>query len=172
MLVNLKTPHKQQYLIALKPMSLTEYINVNAICNLHLGKSPSSVIELTDTFVNNHITSDKVRHWYFIESLDISDLDASKQIGHVRWVFVMTLFFLRNPDVTYEEAIQITLIKGGDMDTNAAIVGGMVRAYQGIPEYMLHPVIEFDCTTDAFRSHLRPVAYSVKRIFAESVDGP
>lgn len=150
----------------------TNMIYVFAICHLLLGKSPGETIELTDTFVKNNITSDKVRHWYFIESLDISDLDATKQIGHVRWGFVMAFFFLRNSEVTYEEAIQMTLMKGGDTDTNAAIVGGMLGAYRSIPEYMLNPVMEFDCTTDTFRSHRRPKMYSVKRIFAESVSSP
>ena len=149
----------------------TNMIYVFAICNLLSGKSPQKTIWLTDAFVKNSVTSDKVRHWYFIESLGL-DLDSTKQIGHVRWGFVMAFFFLRNPEVTYEEAIQMTLMKGGDTDTNAAIVGGMVGAYQSIPEYMLNPVMEFDCTTDTFRSHRRPATYSVKRVFGESVDSP
>ncbi len=141
-------------------------IYVFAICHLLLGDKPEDVVNTTDTFVKNTITSDKVLNWYFTESLDISNLDATKQIGHVRWGFVMAIHFLRNPEITYEDAIKITLMKGGDTDTNAAIVGGMVGAYQGIPNYMLTPVMEFDCTTDRFRGHRRPQRYSVKRVLS------
>ncbi len=138
-------------------------IYVFAICHLLLDNPPAEVIHKTDTFVKNTITSDKVHQWYFTESLDITNLNATKQIGHVRWGFVMAFYFLRNPEITYEDAIKITLMNGGDTDTNAAIVGGMVGAYQDIPAYMLTPVMEFDCTTDGFRGHRRPERYSVKR---------
>lgn len=37
-----------------------------------------------------------------------------------------------NNDVTYGEALQRMLLKGGDTDTNAAIVGGMMGAAVGI----------------------------------------
>jgi ADP-ribosyl-[dinitrogen reductase] hydrolase len=139
-------------------------IYVFAIIHLLKGVLPQKVLELTTQFVTNEITSEKVKTWYFEESLDITDMDASRQIGHVRWGFVMAIYFLRNPDIRFEEAIKITLIKGGDTDTNAAIVGGMVGAYHKIPEYMLKPVLEFDCTTDSFNHRIRPAEYSVKKV--------
>ncbi len=143
-------------------------IYVSAIINLLNGVSPQETLELTNNFVNKHITSEKVKKWYFEESLDISEMDATRQIGHVRWGFVMAIYFMRNPDIGFEEAIKITLMKGGDTDTNAAIVGGMVGAYQVIPEYMLMPVLEFDCTADG-RHHKRPAEYSVKRVIGHLI---
>jgi len=95
-------------------------------------------------------------------------MDATRQIGHVRWGFVMAIYFLRNPDIVFDDAIKITLMKGGDTDTNAAIVGGMVGAYQVIPEYMLQPVLDFDCTADG-RHHKRPAEYSVKKVIGHLI---
>jgi ADP-ribosyl-[dinitrogen reductase] hydrolase len=143
-------------------------IYVCAIIYLLKGKSPQETLELTNDFVSRQITSDKVKKWYFEESLDISEMNATRQIGHVRWGFVMAIYFLRNPEIGFEEAIKITLMKGGDTDTNAAIVGGLVGAYHVIPEYMLQPVLDFDCTTDG-RHHKRPAEYSVKKVIGHLI---
>jgi ADP-ribosylglycohydrolase len=80
----------------------------------------------------------------------------------------MAIYFLRNPEINFEEAIKITLMKGGDTDTNAAIVGGMVGAYKQIPEYMLKPVLDFDCTAEG-RHHKRPAKYSVKKVIGHLI---
>lgn len=145
-------------------------IYIFAIINLLRGKTPIETIQLTDEFVDSdNITSEKVKYWYFEESLDISELDSTKQIGHVRWGFVMAIYFLRNPQINFEEAIKITLMKGGDTDTNAAIVGGMVGAYHKIPEYMLYPVLDFDCTSSG-RHHKRPAEYSVKKVIGHLIE--
>jgi ADP-ribosyl-[dinitrogen reductase] hydrolase len=144
-------------------------IYVFAIIHLLLGKNPNVVLDLTNIFVNEHIKSEKVKEWYFKESLNITELDATRQIGHVRWGFVMAIYFLRNPNISFEDAIKITLLKGGDTDTNAAIVGGLVGAYQEIPEYMKRPVLEFDCTTWG-KHRNRPGKYSVKRVIDNLID--
>jgi ADP-ribosylglycohydrolase len=143
-------------------------IYVFAIMHLLQGKSPTDVIKLTNDFVDEEITSEKVQYWYFEESLDISAIEATRQIGHVRWGFIMAMYFLRNPNINYEEAIKITLMKGGDTDTNAAIVGGLVATYHIIPEYMLKPVLEFDCTIKG-KHHMRPNKYSVKKVIGNLI---
>jgi ADP-ribosyl-[dinitrogen reductase] hydrolase len=144
-------------------------IYVFAIINLLRGKSPQETLQLTINFVNLYCISETVKYWFFSESLDISNLDATRQIGHVRWGFVMAIYFLRHPEITYDEAIKITLMKGGDTDTNAAIVGGMVGAYQKIPDYMLKPVLDFDCTLEIGRHHKRPAEYSVKKVIGHLI---
>ena len=143
-------------------------IYIFAIVHLLQGKTPNEVITLLNTFVKDKVTSPKVRQWYFVESLDITNLDATKQIGHVRWGFVMALYFLRNSDIDFEEAIKITLTKGGDTDTNAAIVGGLVGTYHKIPEYMLKPVLTFDCTANG-KYPKRPAEYSVKNVIGHLI---
>ena len=39
----------------------------------------------------------------------------------------------------------MVLQRGGDTDTNAAIVGGLVACYQPVPEAMKEAVARFDC---------------------------
>lgn len=139
------------------------------IVNILMGKSPKEVLNLTTNFVNDPLNniSDKVKYWFFEESLNISELNCKKMIGHLRWGFVMAIYFLRHPEIDFEEAIKITLMKGGDTDTNAAIVGGMVGSYHNIPEYMLKPLLEFDCIKGSNygrKGHIRPKTYGVKYI--------
>ena len=51
----------------------------------------------------------------------------------------------------YFDAIKYTIKEGGDTDTNAAIVGGMIGAlvgYNGIPTFMTDKVVNFDCVNN------------------------
>jgi ADP-ribosyl-[dinitrogen reductase] hydrolase len=96
-------------------------------------------------YVNYHVFS-KVKDWFNVDSLDITDMICTNNIGHVRWAFTLAIYFLRN-NTPYEEAIKSTLMKGGDTDTNCAIVGGLLGALHGIeniPCYMKDPVLAFD----------------------------
>ena len=143
-------------------------IYVYTLINLLRGISPPDALKYTNEFIEMNEFSEKVRHWYFEESFDISHMNCTIQAGHVRWGFVLAFYFLRNPEITYEQAIKITLLKGGDTDTNAAIVGGLVGAYHNIPKYMLQPVLDFDCTTVSQKHHTRPIEYSVKNVLKNS----
>lgn len=151
------------------PSSVCQEVNaiyVFTLINLLRGVSQKDAIQYTDEFINLNDFSDKVKEWYFTESIDITHMNATVNIGHCRWGFVLAFYFLRHPDISYEDAISVTLMKGGDTDTNAAIVGGMVATYQDIPKYMLNPVLYFDSSID-FRldsknGHVRPIMYCVK----------
>ena len=137
-------------------------IYVFAVINLLRGIAPAEVIKRINEFIEVNHVSPKVREWYFRESHDITDMNAKQQIGHCRWGFVCAMYFLRHPEISYEDAIRTTLMKGGDTDTNAAIVGGIVGAYQTIPSYMLHPVLRFDCVDPVPSGHSRPSEYGIK----------
>lgn len=139
----------------------TNAVYVLAIFLLLLGMGPREVLEEVEEYVNESVTSEKVRTWFFEESLDICELNCGISIGHVRYGFVMAMYYLRHPEVTYEDAIYQTLLKGGDTDTNAAIVGGLVACYQSIPSYMLEPVLNFDCTMEG-RQQTRPRNFGLK----------
>ena len=136
----------------------TNSIYVYTIVNLLRGVPTHRVLEYTNEFVIMNDFSPEVKHWYFNESMDISEMKPTKQIGHVRWGFVMAFYFLRNPTFLYEDALAITLLKGGDTDTNACIVGGMVASYQTVPAVLKYPVFQFDCTK---QHRIRPKEYSV-----------
>lgn len=65
--------------------------------------------------------------------------------GWVRWGLVLAFHHLRR-GTPFEDSIRLTLLCGGDTDTNAAIVGGMAGALHGaaaIPDSMLRPVLEY-----------------------------
>ena len=68
------------------------------------------------------------------------------RIGSVIIAFSLAFYFLKN-NHTYEDAIFDTLMTGGDTDTNAAIVGGLVGArwgVDGIPSEWITKGIRFD----------------------------
>lgn len=107
----------------------------------------------------------KVRGWFFEESLDLESLVCSKLAGHVRWAFTLSIHFLRQ-NTGYEAAIRLTLLKGGDTDTNAAIVGGLMGALHGdgaIPDHMKGPVLAFDCSVST-PARRRPVEFKSDQI--------
>ena len=82
------------------------------------------------------------------------------------------MHFLRNNE-TYENAIFKTLMKGGDTDTNAAIVGALIGTLHGansIPEYMRTPVLSFNVDDpkldDNNHGYTRPKMYSASNALA------
>ena len=90
-----------------------------------------------------------VRAWISDSARPLEAIDCCRvNIGHVKHGFTLALHFLRACS-GYEDAVRETLARGGDTDTNAAIVGGMIGALHGrggIPAYMLDPVMRFDPT--------------------------
>jgi ADP-ribosyl-[dinitrogen reductase] hydrolase len=125
------------------------------------GLSHQEIIKEVDVFVDsNAVLSQAVKQWYFKDSIDITDYSCKENIGHVKHAFVLAMYFLRHPEISFQEAIRLTLLKGGDTDTNAAIVGGLVAAYQPIPEELSRPVIEFSALKiSRGKGHLRPDIY-------------
>lgn len=106
-------------------------------------------IHVIEQYINNNIISESVNNWILYDSklsyLEIAK-NVTKNIGWVRHAFILAFHFLRNK-VDYEEAIMKTLMCGGDTDTNACIVGGLMGALWGeskIPLYMKLPVLTLD----------------------------
>ncbi len=74
-------------------------------------------------------------------------MDCSKNIGYLKIAFFWSFYYLKN-NTSYEEAMRDILLKNGDTDTNAAIVGGLLGA-QGInviPKTWVEKVISYDST--------------------------
>ena len=51
-------------------------------------------------------------------------------MGWLKVAFCYSFYYLRNK-YSYEDAIRDILLKGGDTDTNAAIVGGLIGCVHG-----------------------------------------
>lgn len=116
--------------------------------------------------------SPMVKDWLESSSKPLKDLaDCRINAGHVKHAFTLAFHFLRKRS-SYEDAIRETLKLGGDTDTNACIVGGMIGALHGlhaIPDHMTGPVFEFDPVTYDIKKtligHRRPAVYKASNIF-------
>jgi ADP-ribosylglycohydrolase len=117
--------------------------------------------------------STKVKSWLDDSIKPLNELaDCRVNAGHVKHAFTLAFHFLRKK-ATYEDAVRETLKLGGDTDTNACIVGGMMGALHGlsaIPTYMIDPVMKFDPTTHDAKKNLmgyrRPAAYRANNLFS------
>lgn len=142
-------------------------VYVYALLLLLGGMAPGEVVKQLDAYVADQVQSECVHNWYYQESLDISEMNCNHQEGHVRWAFVMAMYFLRHPEIGFEEALKTVLKKGGDTDTNACIVGGLVACYQEIPRALSDPVLAFDPSQEGRGHRWRPKVYSVRGVFLQ-----
>lgn len=129
------------------------------------NRKQHAIAQVENYISNNHVHP-KVIEWFKESHLaSAENLDCTVNIGHVKYGFMLAFYHLHH-GTHYEEAILDTLMRGGDTDTNAAIVGGMVGALHGIqdiPSYMKDPVFNFDCTQPLAahaKGHTRERIYS------------
>jgi ADP-ribosyl-[dinitrogen reductase] hydrolase len=106
------------------------------------GMQPTEAFRLVGEYAMQTVADQTVLKWLFNDSQDIVALNCRENIGHVRWGFTLAFYFMQNPHIDFEEALRITLLKGGDTDTNAAIVGGLVGCYRDIPDRLKEPVMK------------------------------
>jgi ADP-ribosyl-[dinitrogen reductase] hydrolase len=101
--------------------------------------------------IKNTIANEKIMEW-FNEATALKNLcnyNSITNCGHVKHAFIFVIYFLKHiANYTYQDALVEVLKCGGDTDTNAKIVGNLFGAYYDncIPEYVLNPVLQFDCT--------------------------
>lgn len=110
----------------------------------------------------------KTRAW-LATALTREPDECTTNIGHVKHAMQLAFYHLARQS-SFEDGIRDTLMRGGDTDTNAAIVGGMLGALHGvnaIPKYMLRPVLLFDCSKHdpmvSGNGYRRPAEYSASR---------
>ena len=89
------------------------------------------------------------------------DLNCREKDGWLQRAFVLSFFYLSRHRAYnqkdqeaqfFKDAMRSIIREGGDTDTNAAIVGGMIGALVGlskIDETMRNKVLSFDCTKPA-----------------------
>ena len=104
----------------------------------------------------------EVSSWLY-DAADNVKTDYFPQIGFVKIAFTHDFrHLLLGSD--YETAISETLLGGGDTDTNACIVGGLIGtavAIDGIPEKMSHSVLNCDTSLG---KHPRPAFLHPKQV--------
>jgi len=116
-------------------------VYVYACVHLLRGVPPTDVWSKVGKYAIENVQNTNVLRWLFNDSQDITRMEVYKQGGHVRWAFTLAMHFLQNPAIDFTEALTVTLLKGGDTDTNAAIVGGLVGCYQPLPAQMANAVL-------------------------------
>lgn len=93
--------------------------------------------------------------------------DVTHNAGHVKHAIALTVRHLR-AKTPFRDAIYDVIRRGGDTDTNAAIVGAAMGALHGeVPEELLRPVVEFDATKPPGKKYThqqRPAWLSVTRL--------
>ena len=129
----------------------------------HSGDNTGCLAYLDDKLKQININN-TVRQWYKDSAADNLNniVNALHNIGHVKHAFILSFYYLRKK-TEFTTAIKETLMRGGDTDTNAAIVGGMMGAlhgYDAIPEALKMAVLEFDCCANGIRK--RPDFVSAK----------
>ena len=123
----------------------TNALYTYAMTRLLLGCSPAETVDCVDRMAGERCA--EVQRWVEESKREWGRSDAQVLIGHVRHAFVAAFWFLRRPEIGYEDAVRRILMRGGDTDTNAAIVGGLVACYQDVPEAMKKAVAAFDCVS-------------------------
>jgi len=95
----------------------------------------------------NKNANDEVKGW--IADAKAHNLpDAKKDSGFIKIAFIFAFSHLLKKS-SFSDAIQQTLLAGGDTDTNACIVGGLIgalRGREGIPDRMANAVLQCDTT--------------------------
>ncbi len=72
----------------------------------------------------------------------VEEIVVRKKCGWVKTAFCFAFHYLKN-EVGFEEALSDMLIRGGDTDTNACIVGGLLGAHCGYSNLPAHIVESF-----------------------------
>jgi ADP-ribosylglycohydrolase len=134
------------YVLALRHLILCPKDNLGAIkaASEYLKHNNAEVLQWLDDAANSNLPA------------------ATPQAGYVRYGFTYAFHYLEFA-FGYRQAILETLAMGGDTDTNACIVGGLVGAYNGlngIPKQALEKVLA--CKTEYGQP--RPEAYTIKDV--------
>jgi len=134
------------YVIAIRHLILSPKDSVGAIdaARSYLGKYNSEVMQ------------------WLQNALDGELPEAQPQAGFVKIGFTYAFHFLFH-DYGFKQAIIETLARGGDTDTNACIVGGLLGALNGFDKLPKLPLTKLlDCNTQ--KGQPRPDDYTISGV--------
>jgi ADP-ribosylglycohydrolase len=93
----------------------------------------------------------EVQEWLLTDSQQpLESIPCLESAGFVKHAFTLAFHHLRR-QTPFVDGIEQTICRGGDTDTNAAIVGGMLGALWGagaIPDWMTGPVLAYEGRED------------------------
>ena len=111
-------------------------------------------------YARDYARNNLMHEWFLDLEMDPPKMfPATKQIGFLKIAFQHSFYYLKS-EMTYKEVIADMLLKGGDTDTNAAIVGGLIGAADtvaGIPEEWKQAMLDFRCETKEDSSKFRGI---------------
>jgi hypothetical protein len=103
---------------------------------------------------DNGLSSFSLHKWF--DEIEKKELpNAEVNIGNLKIAFCYTFYFLwiastkKDYKGFYEDCMKKTLLLGGDTDTNAAIVGGVIGAlvgFEAFPRDWVETILTFDCS--------------------------
>ena len=127
-------------------------------------------IDYIKQYIKDHSTfiHPDVQKWFDQSQVDKLDytFDPEKNIGWVRWAFMLSFHFLRKGN-SFETTLYDVISYGGDVDTNACIVMGMMGAFHGItgiPKPLKDKALSFNCE-DTKQGIQRPQHYCTRIVF-------
>ena len=105
---------------------------VYAVAIAHLIQNPGDGMGAFEAAESYSATSacEEVKAWFEESKADCSDLNCKQMMGFAKWAFILSFWHLGKSS-SFVEALSHALGRGGDTDTNAAIVGCMMGALHG-----------------------------------------
>lgn len=93
------------------------------------GDQGPALYEHAVEYARAHTLAPEISTW-LADAREAPPADLSAQMGWVRWAFTLAFHHLR-AETPFEAALVDTVRRGGDTDTNAAIVGALLGGVQG-----------------------------------------
>ncbi|TNV79665.1 hypothetical protein FGO68_gene3774 [Halteria grandinella] len=128
------------------------YLYCFAIKQLIITGNPEIAFKATTQEAKHHKIDPTLSQWLFlIEIGEVENFPQPSQDpqGFLKIAFVWAFYYLK-VGMPYQDAIYDILQRGGDTDTNAAILGGLLGARDGLsklPTFMVDSVLSFRCDT-------------------------
>eukprot|EP01017_Pseudomicrothorax_dubius_P014490 TRINITY_DN168_c0_g3_i2.p1 TRINITY_DN168_c0_g3~~TRINITY_DN168_c0_g3_i2.p1 ORF type:complete len:243 (-),score=39.35 TRINITY_DN168_c0_g3_i2:138-866(-) len=113
-------------------------------------------------YVETECCPEVVEWWSFVEKEEF--FYPKESIGNVKIAWIATFIYLKREEKNFAKVMDEVIRAGGDFDTNACIVGGVIGAAVGLsalPKHWVKAIIEADVTKG---EHPRPVQYQPSRV--------
>ena len=163
--------------------SIVQEVNsIYSIAIASLLQNPKNINNCLEN-VKKYIKSEEVMSWFSkaTSCLQVNSIrnleemrvkldtltDCRNQIGYLKHAFILAFSLLVNK-ISYKEAICVTIMCGGDTDTNASIVGGLLGAFWGfeeLPKEQIFKMLKYKFKeNDLELGHKRPEWLETKNI--------